>query len=147
MFTVVELAVGETHPIRRTVLRTGTVSTVVEFDGDELATTFHLGAQLDGIVVSISTWMLRRYPDLPEHQGHQVRGMATTPEHRGAGAGTVLLLAGIERCRGAESGVVWARARELAVPFYLRHGFEVRGEPYVDLTTGLPHRDMTLRLN
>lgn len=140
--TVVELRAADTHAIRRSVLRDGTASDAVVFDGDDSAGTFHLGAALAGEIVAVSSWMVRRYPDLPAHEAHQLRGMATLPTVRGTGIGARVLAAGLGRAREAGSTVVWARARVLAVPFYERHGFGVRGVEYVDLTTGLPHRDL-----
>jgi predicted GNAT family N-acyltransferase len=57
-----------------------------------------------------------------------------------------VLLAGIDRCTRLGATVVWARARVAALSFYERHGFVVRGHEYVDLTTGLPHRDIVALL-
>ncbi len=142
MLTVVDLTADQTHPIRRSVLRRGSASDVVVFEGDDAIGTFHLGAVADARLVAISSWIQRRYPDLPAHEAHQLRGMATLPDYRGTGVGTELLLAGLDRAADAGSSVVWARARVVAVPFYERHGFETRGAEYVDLTTGLPHRDI-----
>ena len=142
MATVVEIETGDTYDLRRTLLRDGTASDRVEFDGDDLDTTFHLGAFVDDTLVAISTWMSRRYPDLPAHPAHQLRGMATTPPARGTGVSDELLIAGIRRCGEAGSTLVWARARVAALSFYRRHGFETRGHEYVDLTTGLPHHDI-----
>lgn len=142
MIEVIELAADQTHDLRRALLRDGTESDVVVFEGDDDATTFHLGARFDGELVSISSWMLRRYPDLPDHVGHQLRGMATLPIARGTGTSAALLANGMQRCADLDSSVVWARARVRALTFYERHGFETRGHEYTDLTTGLPHRDI-----
>ena len=68
--------------------------------------------------------------------------MATVDAHRGEGRGAQLLEAGIQRCRSAGAALVWARARDTALPFYVRHGFAMVGVGYVDLTTGLPHHDV-----
>jgi len=144
MIRVVELTADQTHELRRTQLRDGTGGDAVVFDGDDEPSTFHLGASVADQVVSISTWMLRRYPDLPEHPGHQLRGMATLPSARGSGVSPTLLRAGIEQCSHRGSSVVWARSRVTALPFYERHGFEPRGHEYIDLTTGLPHRDIVM---
>lgn len=145
---VVDLTAAETHPLRRSVLRTGTRSDVVEFEGDDLPTTFHLGARTGtGELVGISTWMQRAYPDRPAQVGYQVRGMATDPTHRGSGAGAAMLRAGVERCRELGADVVWARARDTALGFYERHGFTTVGLGYTDLTTGLPHHDIVLDLS
>lgn len=147
MFRVVELAAGETHPIRRAVLRDGTPDDRVEFDGDDDPDTIHLGVQAeDGSVITIGTWIPRRYPDRPGHLAHQLRGMATLPSRRGSGAGDLLLHAGLDRCVAAGSTLVWARARDTAIGFYTERGFEVVGVGYVDLATGLAHHDVVRQL-
>ena len=139
---LVALEPEETHPLRRTVLRTGTPSNEVVFDGDELDTTFHLGVRIGDDVVAVSTWLECPYPDRPADHAFQIRGMATVDAHRGEGLGAQLLEAGIERCRSAGAALVWARARDSAMPFYVRRGFATVGVGYVDLTTGLPHHDV-----
>ena len=144
MFEVIELAAHGTHGLRRTLLREGTASDDVVFDGDDEPGTFHLGVTIGDDLVAISSWMQRRYPDLPGHPGHQLRGMATIPPARGSGVSSTLLRSGLERCADLGSDVVWARARVAALSFYERHGFEPRGHEYVDLTTGLPHRDIVI---
>jgi GNAT superfamily N-acetyltransferase len=139
---VIEIDAEGTHPLRRSVLRDGTPSDRVVFDGDELATTFHLAICTDDGPVAIATWMERRYPDLPALSGYQLRGMATDPDHRGRGLASALVRDGIDRCARRGAQVVWARARVSALEFYERHGFEARGQEYVDTTTGLPHVDI-----
>lgn len=145
---VTELAPRETHPLRRTVLRTGTPSDAVEFEGDELETTIHLGVRsgTHGTIVAVSTWLERRWPTEPDTPAFQIRGMATAPDLRRSGFGTLVLQAGIERCaeRGAE--LVWARARVTAIDFYVRRGFEAVGGAYLDAATALPHRDIVRRI-
>lgn len=141
---LVELRPEDTHDLRRRVLRDGTASDAVAFDGDTLDTTFHLGLRFGGELAAVSTWLARRYPDRPGEPGYQLRGMATDPRHRGRGLGTRLLAGGLDRCREAGATLVWARARDTALPFYERHGFTTVGPGYVDLTTGLPHHDILL---
>lgn len=143
---IVEIDTVDTHDLRRSLLRDGTPSDQVEFDGDDDDSTFHLGATADGTLVAISTWMNRRYPDLPGHPGHQLRGMATSPGARGTGISDRLLVAGLGRCGDVGSTLVWARARVAALSFYERHGFTTKGHEYVDLTTGLPHHDIVTYL-
>lgn len=139
---IVDLRPEDTHALRRAILRDGTASDVVVFDGDELATTLHLGARLDGEIIAISTWLKRDHPDHPDRSGVQLRGMATLPSRRGTGVSTVLLKVGIDRCRAASTKLVWARARVTALSFYVRRGFEPVGDDYVDSTTGLAHHDI-----
>jgi GNAT superfamily N-acetyltransferase len=73
--------------------------------------------------------------------------MATEPAHRGEGLGALLLARGIERCRERGARIVWARARDAALEFYRRFGFDTIGLGYVDLTTGLPHHDIVRELD
>lgn len=144
---IVELAAGDTHRLRRVVLRDGTASDQVVFDGDDESTTFHLGVRDGDELIAVSTWMARRYPDLPAIPGYQLRGMAIDPHRQGLGVGTLLLDGGVDRCRSQAAGVVWARARISALGFYERHGFETKGPEYTDLTTGLPHIDIVRHLD
>jgi thiamine transport system ATP-binding protein len=143
---IVEISAADTHPLRRRVLRDGTPTDVVTFDGDDLVTTFHLGCRRDGELVGIATWMRVAYPDRPADAAFQLRGMATDPAAQGTGIGEALLLAGLRRCRDEDATLVWARARDTALGFYERHGFEPVGLGYVDLTTQLPHHDVIREL-
>ena len=52
---------------------------------------------------------------------------------------------GIARARAAQPGaVLWARARDSALGFYRRHGFEVVEPGFVDKTTAMPHHVILL---
>jgi predicted GNAT family N-acyltransferase len=139
---IVEIAAADTHDLRRRVLRDGTPSVVLTWDGDDEPTTFHLGVRDGDEIVAISTWLRRRYPDRPADDAFQLRGMATDPAHRATGVSSRLLVVGLDRCASDGATLVWARARVAALSFYERHGFEPVGPEYVDLTTGLPHRDI-----
>jgi thiamine transport system ATP-binding protein len=144
-FSIVELTSAETHPLRAAVLRNDTPSRVLVLDGDDEPTTVHLGVR-DGTgrLIAISTW-LRRPPPGSTREGVQLRAMATAPDVRGQGAGDALLDAGIARVRAAQPDVVlWARARDSALGFYRRHGFEVVEPGFVDDTTALPHHVILL---
>jgi len=141
--SVVEISATDTYAIRREVLRNDTPSHDVGFDVDESPGTFHLGVHDGTRLVAISTWALRPHQGEP---GIQLRGMATVPDVRGTGVGALLLEAGCERAAAAVT-LVWARARDTALGFYLRHGFTVDGDGFIDETTGKPHHLITRRLS
>lgn len=142
---VVEIDAEQTHPLRRTVLRDGTASSEVRFDDDEREDTTHLGLiDASGALAAVSTWIERRHPDHPGRPGVQLRGMAVEPTLQGAGLGDALLRAGVRRAIAGGVDVVWARARDSALDFYLERGFRRHGHGYVDLATGLPHHDVVL---
>lgn len=143
----VEIGAADTHDLRRRVLRNGTPSSDVKFDGDDDPTTFHLGVRDDaGAVVAISTWLERPHPDVSDLPAFQLRGMATEPKLHGSGIGSRLLDAGVDLCVARGGEVVWAHARSTALDFYLRHGFATIGNEYIDATTGLAHIDVLQRL-
>jgi thiamine transport system ATP-binding protein len=145
-FSIVELTPTETHPLRAAVLRNDTPSRELVLDGDDEPSTLHLGVR-DGTgrLIAVSTWM-RRPPPGSDLSGVQLRAMATAPDVRGQGAGDALLDAGIARARAAEpEALVWARARDSALGFYRRHGFEVVEPGFVDSATALPHHVIVLR--
>ena len=142
-FTVVEIAADETHDLRLKVLRNDTPTAIVTFPEDDLPGTFHLGVRdPDDNLVAISTWISRPFHDEP---AVQLRGMASAPHVQGQGAGTILLEAGCTRAE-ATAPLVWARARDTALEFYLRHGFVVDGDGFIDDQTLKPHHNIVRRL-
>jgi predicted GNAT family N-acyltransferase len=140
---VVELAAAETHSLRLAVLRADTPTKVVAFDGDERAGTFHLGVREGDAVVATSTWMPNEYHG---EAAVQLRGMATAEHLRGSGLGAILIEAGCPRAAQV-APLVWARARDSALGFYLRHGFTVDGDGFVDDATQLPHHVIIRRIS
>ena len=133
---VVELSPEETHPLRLAVLRYDTPTKDVSFTEDTWPGAMHLGLRVDGKLVAVSTWIPRPHNEQP---AIQLRGMATAHRLQGTGLGGVLLRAGCERAAATGVQLVWARARDAALDFYLRHGFVVEGDGFIDATTQLPH--------
>jgi GNAT superfamily N-acetyltransferase len=136
-----------TFALRRSVLRDGDPDAVVVWDEDTWPGVVHLGVRLDGEIVGTSTWIPRPLPDELAYASDgdaaagvwQLRGMATANGQRGRGLGGILVEAGCQRCAGGGGRLVWARARDAALAFYVNHAFEVVGDGFVDATTGLPH--------
>ena len=139
---VIELTAAQTHPLRLDVLRRGTPSRDVAFPEDELPGTLHLGVELDGVVVGVSTWIENEHPDLPATRGVQLRGMATAPHLRGHGIGGLLLESGVERVFASGHELVWARARDTALDVLRTTRVRPTRTGYVDVVTGIPHHDI-----
>ena len=127
--TVEEVPAGVTYPLRGAVRRPGRP---VEIPGDDDPATFHLAAIVPaGQVVGVVRFHPQPCPWRPDDgSAWQLRGMATDPAVRGAGAGRALVTEGL--CRVAELGgrLVWCDARAAASGFYERMGFTVATEPY-----------------
>lgn len=133
---VVDLSAEDTHELRRSVLRFDTPTKEVEFAEDRWPGTQHLGITLRGALVGVSTWVPRALDTRP---GVQLRGMAVDRTLQGGGVGGVLLEAGVTRMAAAGQRLVWARARDAALRFYLHHDFNVEGDGFIDEATQLPH--------
>ena len=113
------------------------------FAEDDWPGTFHLGVRDGDALVAISTWIPRTHHDEP---AIQLRGMATAPDLQGHGRRRAA--AGSRAASGPRrsSPLVWARARDTALAFYLRHGFVVEGDGFVDEHTAKPHHLIVRRL-
>ena len=135
-YEIVELLAEETHPLRLAVLRHDTPTKDVSFAEDTDTGAIHLGIRIAGELVAVSTWIPRPHNCQP---AIQLRGMATAQHLQGTGIGGHLLEAGCALADAAGKQLVWARARDTALDFYLRHGFVVEGEGFIDAPTNLPH--------
>jgi predicted GNAT family N-acyltransferase len=133
---IVELSTEETYPLRLAVLRNGTPAKDVTLAEDTWPGAIHLGLRVGDELVATSTWIPRPHNDEP---AIQLRAMATANNRQGAGLGGQLLDAGCARAATTGVRLVWARARDAALDFYMRHGFVVEGEGFIDEATQLPH--------
>lgn len=134
------VSTSDVRPLRREVLRVDMPDATVDFDGDDHPETFHLAVRdAAGNIIAVSTWMLRPLLEDPAVRSIQLRGMATRQGFQGMGLGGLLIEAGIEQSRRRAITWIWANARDSALPFYQRHGFEVFGEGFIESVTQLPH--------
>ncbi len=74
-------------------------------------------------VASLSL-MERKHPKDPDHWYLAILG--TDPAHQGSGIGGALIRAVTERCDDRGLGAYLESSKEQNVPYYARHGFEVR---------------------
>ncbi|NBO84390.1 MAG: GNAT family N-acetyltransferase [Actinobacteria bacterium] len=121
------------------VLRRGTPAKTAVYDGDEHPDTVHIGARADGVVVATSTWIRAAWQESPAAPAVQLRGMAVDDSLQGTGVGRKLIEAGIDHARTLGARFVWAKARDSALDFYLRCGFRVVGEQFMEPASGMPH--------
>ena len=68
--------------------------------------------------------MERKHPKEPEHWYLAILG--TDPAHQGTGIGSALIRAVTDRCDEQGLGAYLESSKEQNVPYYARHGFEVR---------------------
>lgn len=138
--TVRSVSTADVRPLRQSVLRADMENKSVTFEGDDDPDTVHLAAfDSQGTMIGTSTWLRRDCAARPNAPAMQLRGMATATHCQGQGIGSVLLQAGFSLCREQRVHIVWANARDAALPFYERHGFVADGEGFIEAITRLPH--------
>jgi predicted GNAT family N-acyltransferase len=74
----------------------------------------------------------------------QLGRMAVLKEYRGQGIGSALLEKAIVTAKLNQISNIHISAQCYAIDFYLKFGFEVMSDIYLDAE--IPHRDMTLKL-
>ena len=145
-----ELAAEETHQLRRAVSADGrTDLPSMHHDLDDTPGAWHLGAaDQAGRIVAISSFYFDAYPPRPEAQpAVQLAFMAVDPEFQREGIGTAVMSEAIRRLRESDALLVWANARDSALPFYEKFGFRtVPGSEFAAPQRSRPHHLIRLDL-
>jgi GNAT superfamily N-acetyltransferase len=136
---VVAVPLGHIIDLRVRVLRQGTPVTHCNYPEDALDDVVHLAIDQDGRAVCTSTWFDKQCPHRPGTPAVQLKGMAVDPTVQTAGLGRALVDAGLDLARSRGAHLVWARARDSAIGFYEKCGFEVMGDGFIDEPTAMPH--------
>jgi hypothetical protein len=135
------ISTKELLPLRHKVLRPHqTLQDCINLQ-DEWATTFHVGAFLEGQLVGIATFHEESFPELKAHFPYRLRGMATDFSFHKKGIGRQVLEKGMQELRDRHCDLLWCNAREVAFPFYEKLGLTY-WEPMFEITGLGPHKVM-----
>ena len=135
--------VSDILKLRREELRTGMPSSTAHFSCDDNPETIHFGAFLsDGSNVACIT----ATPDEhPAPNVWQLRAMAVSPRFRGSGVASGLMKYVEEYFYNKGVNQLWCNARERAIPFYLRLGWQIDSDWFHISSIG-PHKRMIKKL-
>jgi GNAT superfamily N-acetyltransferase len=136
---VVALGIDDIMALRVRVLRQGTPTTHCNYPEDQYPDVVHLGIVDAGDVIATSTWFTKPCPDRDGIAAMQLKGMAVDTSRQIGGLGRAVIDAGMTHARAHGAQLVWARARDSALEFYLKCGFDIAGEGFIDEPTGMPH--------
>jgi GNAT superfamily N-acetyltransferase len=140
------ISAAETVEVRWPILRPGFPRESAIFQGDELATTHHLGAFAEEAMLGVASIYLAPLPEEgTTTPAYQLRGMAVLDSAQGQGCGAALLGATVAKARELGAVLLWCNARITAAKFYRRHGFQTVGDEF-DIPTVGPHYRMFLPL-
>ena len=143
---VVALSLEDIMPLRVKVLRKGTPVTHCNYPEDTYEDVIHLGVKNENTVVGTSSWFRKECPDLDGEAAIQLKGMAVDDSLQGSGIGVQIIAAGLALATERGVSIVWARARDSALGFYVRCGFTEIGPGYIDEPTGMPHHNVYRRV-
>jgi ribosomal protein S18 acetylase RimI-like enzyme len=120
----------ETLIVRHPVLRPGKPIETCHFEGDDLPTTSHFGLYVENqLAAVISTFKVQNKLFSEENQ-YQIRGMAVLEEFQKKGFGEELLKHCENEIKLKKGNLIWFNARETAVGFYKKSGYEVLGNQF-----------------
>jgi predicted GNAT family N-acyltransferase len=137
MFDIRKITAAETYPIRHQILRQNEPLEKCIYPNDEAETTFHLGLfEEENLVGIISVFETRKelFEDLKQFQ---IRGMAVLENHRKKNYGAALVKQAIAILENEQDFLIWFNAREIAVGFYEKLGFERTGAIFEIVPIGL----------
>ncbi|HEU4495867.1 MAG TPA: GNAT family N-acetyltransferase [Flavobacterium sp.] len=137
MKVIKEIAAAETFPVRHPVLRPGKDIETCHFQGDNLASTKHFGFYIDEELAGIASLFQSATPLISEHDQFQLRGMAVLPDYQKQGIGEALVKFAENDARSRNGKIIWFNAREIAVPFYEKLGYQIMGAPFLIENIGI----------
>lgn len=137
MIQIQEISSNETFEVRHPVLRSGKPITSCHFDGDNLSTTKHFGLFVNKKIVGVVSVYKNINTIFIVANQHQIRGMAVLEEHRKKGYGELLMAYSEKHITNQKGTLIWFNARENAVPFYEKLGYNKVGNPFNIADIGL----------
>lgn len=120
----------ETYAVRHPVLREGRPISSCAFEGDNANTTIHYGGFMKNKLVAVASFMKNNHATHKLENAYQLRGMAVLKKYQGNGFGKILLNFVETSLSGKQISILWMNAREIAIPFYKKLGFEVIGNVF-----------------
>ncbi|MDO6760318.1 GNAT family N-acetyltransferase [Tamlana sp. 2_MG-2023] len=140
-FHIKQITAQESYLVRQPVLRPGLPITSCVFDGDDLSTTIHLGLYNNNNIIGVCSFFKNDHAELSRSKQYQLRGMAVLENFQGKGIGYQILSFGERLMKEKNIKTIWCNAREIALPFYRKCGYQSFGEAFNIPNIG-PHYSM-----
>lgn len=135
--SIQEISARKAFEVRHPVLREGKPLESCHFEGDTLATTFHLGYFINQQLVGVVTMMENKLASINSEKSFQLRGMAVLASFQKRGIGDALVKKAEEITIARRGTFIWMNAREIAVLFYEKLGYQKYGNPFTIPKIGL----------
>ena len=139
MYSIKQIPSSATFAVRLPVLRPGKPVESCIFDGDDLPTTVHFGIFEDENLIGVISVFKANTDLLPQNNQFQIRGLAVLDSHQKRGLGDRLVKAAEDYIISQNADAIWFNAREIAVGFYKKMGYEIIGTPFTIGDIGVHH--------
>lgn len=130
MMKIQNISSTHTFLVRHPVLRAGKPIESCVFDDDNLTTTKHFGLFIEEKLVGVVSVFKKNNTIFNKENQFQIRGMAVLLEFQKKGFGENLVKHCENYVKSVNGAVIWFNARESAVPFYEKLGYNKIGNPF-----------------
>ena len=127
MIEIKKISAFESIIVRHPVLRAGKPIETCHFEGDDLPSTVHFGLYFEKQLIAVISAFEVKNKLFTEENQYQIRGMAVVLEFQKKGFGEQLLNYCENEIRIKKGELIWFNARETAVDFYKKSGYEIIG--------------------
>ncbi|MCF7560551.1 GNAT family N-acetyltransferase [Sabulilitoribacter multivorans] len=90
-------------------------------------------------MVGICSFFKNNSAQIPYENQYQLRGMAVLQKFQGKGIGNIILNYGEKLLKNMSIDIVWCNAREAAVNFYKKNGYQIIGDAFNIKDIGIHH--------
>jgi len=128
--SIFQISATDTYAVRSPVLRSGLPMESCRFEGDALTTTMHFGIFRNALLSGVVSLFSQSTPFFANPKQIQIRGMAVMPEYRNCGFGAALVRHAETIAKIQNADLIWFKARQTAVGFYEKMGYQKIGQPF-----------------
>jgi GNAT superfamily N-acetyltransferase len=130
MYTCKRITTAETYLVRHPVLRKGKPIESCAFNGDDLHSTQHFGLFDADRLIGVLSLFVEKCDLFETETQLQFRGMAVLESEQNKGFGEQLMRYAESQITVSSPYLIWLNAREKAISFYKKMGYQSIGEPF-----------------
>lgn len=120
----------DTYTVRHPVLRPGKPIESCHFNGDGRETTKHFGFYENRNLIGVISLFEFQNAAFVNKKQYQIRGMAILKNRQNKGIGEKLMQHAEKDVRRQGNNFIWCNARETAVNFYRKLGYDTFGDAF-----------------
>lgn len=129
-YVVKSVSVEQILHIRSAELRNGLEPEQCRFDEDKNEDAIHLGLFVNNTIIGCLSVFKEDNDSFNEINQHRYRGMAVSKAYQGMALGNLILNKADHLVLERKANFIWMTAREKAVNFYRRNGYNVVGTSF-----------------